>query len=74
MNDYDDVKRYDPKKRPRANAESNAAGERSSTSSSEFFASDEDVRRREENYLFRGYGAMLGTSEMLDFAEGEDSD
>ncbi len=35
---------------------------------------EKDLRRREENYLFRGYGTMMDTSEVLDFSEGTDSD
>ncbi len=66
--DNEDVKRYNPKKRTRAQKQNDF------TNSVDYPGSDEDIRRRTENYLFRGYGTMLDTSEAIDFSEGTDSD
>lgn len=66
--DNDDVKRYNPKKKTQSKKQD------SLTNSVDYPGSDEDLRRREENYLFRGYGTMLDTSEVIDFSEGTDSD
>ncbi len=70
--DNDDVKRYNPKKK--VQSKNSPGDENRFTNSVDYPGSDEDVRRREENYLFRGYGTMLDTSEAIDFAEGTDSD
>ncbi len=68
-----DVKRYKPgKNSPKSgNQALNMSRARLSDMLSD---EDKDLRRREENYLFRGYGTMMDTSETLDFSEGTDSD
>ena len=72
--DNDDVKRYNPKKRVQAKRQNDQDEDNRFTNSVDYPGSDEDVRRREENYLFRGYGTMLDQSETIDFSEGTDSD
>ena len=69
-----DIKKYDPKKSSQ-NRKSKLPNSLSDSvaMNSEMSEENENLRAREENYLFRGYGSMMDTSEMIDFSEGTDS-
>jgi hypothetical protein len=69
-----DVKKYEPKKvHSKKMTQFTNSLEGGDEPSSELSEYKRNLRRRQEDYLFRGYGTMMDTSEMIDFSEGSDS-
>ncbi len=72
IRDDSDVKKYKPQKSVRGkSAAKDFDMEAGSGFTPELSEEYKDLRRREENYIFRGYGTMMDTSEVIDFADGE---
>ncbi|MDP4121212.1 MAG: hypothetical protein Q8876_09225 [Bacillota bacterium] len=71
-----DMKKYDPQKGSLSRKQNQATNglKSGATTSSDMPNNKKDIRRRQENFLFKGYGNMMDTSEMIDFSEGRDSD
>jgi len=69
-----DVKKYAPRKSlsKKTNQYTNSIDDGGALSI-ELSENNKELRRKQENYLFRGYGNMLDTSEIIDFSEGADS-
>lgn len=66
--DDSDVKKY----RPQKNASwKDYKSEFGSSLKPDLSDEDKALRRRQENYLFKGFGTMMDTSEVIDFADGE---